>query len=76
MGKLNVPYSGDETDASVQRGEFSPKFLFEISVFVDPFLKILPAQTRARAGPEPGPDLIFSQPGQTRARPGSGAILD
>ncbi len=27
MGKLNVSYSGDETDASEQRGELSPTFL-------------------------------------------------
>ncbi len=50
MGKLNVSYPGDETDASVQRGEFSPTFVFTNSVFVDPFLKFGPGQ-----GQGPGP---------------------
>ncbi len=61
MGKLNVSYSGDETDASMQRGEFPPTFFLTTSVFVDPFLKFRQGQGpgqgpgRAQAGPGPGP---------------------
>ncbi len=55
MGKLNVSYSGDETDASVQRGEFSTTFLLTNSVFVDPFLKFRPGQGPGRARGPVGP---------------------
>ena len=68
MGKLNVSYSGDETHASVQRGEFPPTFHFYKFNFCWPFFEIPP-------GPGPGPDRIWFSHSRARPEPGPSRVL-
>ncbi len=50
MGKLNVSYSGDETDASEQRGELPRFFLRGKLSFCLPFFENPPRPEPDRAG--------------------------